>query len=186
MVIHPWDEIEEGPPDRRRVFTVRSDIVRSRLTGKSFTVDRLITADWVNVVCVTDDAHLLLVRQWRFGVRAFTLELPAGLVERDEDPLHAGLRELREETGYAPAAGKPGRVIGTCMPNPAFMQNRCTTVLVEGAVKVGELELDPMEEIEVVRVPVDGVDALVRKGELSTALGLVALTWWRLADVVKR
>jgi 8-oxo-dGTP pyrophosphatase MutT (NUDIX family) len=180
----PWEEVEEGVPDRRRVFTVRSDVVRSP-KGKTFTVDRLVCPDWVNVVCTTaaDDhepASLLLVRQWRFGARAFTLELPAGLVERDEAPLTAALRELKEETGYAPGA-TAARIIGAVWPNPPFMHNRCTTVLVEGAVKVAEQDLDPMEDVEVVKLPLAAVDDAVRAGDLQNALTLAALAWWRVA-----
>lgn len=54
MRIEPWDEVSEGVPDRRRLFTVRSDVVRSRLTGREHTVDRLIAPDWVNVVAITE------------------------------------------------------------------------------------------------------------------------------------
>src|SRR6185437_13694275 len=156
----------EGLPDRRHLFTVRSEVGRSQKTGKQFTVDRLVAPDWVNVVCTTESSELVRVRQWRFGARRFTLELPAGLVERDEDPLTAGLRELKEETGFAPTSTSPGRIIGAVWPNPAFMNNRCTTVLVEGAVKIAGQNLDPMEEIEIVTVPLASVDDMVRNGDL--------------------
>src|ERR1043166_8450072 len=176
MPLLPWDLVEEGVPDRRRVFTVRSDVVRSQKTGKSMTVDRLIAADWVNVVCVTTSKELVLVRQGRHGARAFTLELPAGLVERDEPALLAGQRELREETGYTGDA----RVIGQVCPNPAFMFNVCTTLLVENATQTHPQELDPTEDVEVVKFPVTAVDDLVRNGDLQNALTLAALTYWRL------
>lgn len=182
--LEPWDEVEEGLPDRRRVFAVRSDRVRSRLTGEHHTVDRLIGPDWVNVVAITERDELVLVRQWRFGARAFTLELPAGIIEPGEDPLRAGLRELREETGYAPReapdADHVPRVIGKTMPNPAFMGNFCHTVLAPRVRLVGTQELDPMEEVEVLTVPIVDLDERMRRGELATALGMVALFWWRL------
>lgn len=174
----PFLELSQGEPDHRRVFTLRSDEVQSQRTGRHFTVDRLIGPDWVNVVATTADDQLVLVRQWRFGSRSFTWELPAGLVERGEDPLAAGLRELREETGYAPADPTQARVLGVVHPNPAFMSNVCTTVLAPGCTLVGQQELDPAEEIEVGTVPFDEVGAMVGFGELSTALGLVGLYWW--------
>lgn len=176
-----WDEISRGEPDKRRVFTVRSDVVRSRNTGKEWTVDRLDCADWVNVVALTENDELVLVRQWRFGARNFTLELPAGLVEAGEPALDAGLRELVEETGYAPVAGHDAKVIGECLPNPAFMNNKCTTVFAPRVSLVKEQELDPMEEIEIVLVPARDVDALLKRGELTNALGMAGLHWWRIA-----
>lgn len=178
--LEPWDEVEEGAPERRRVFTLRSDVVQSRRSGQRFTVDRLVAPDWVTVVAVTPDQRLVLVRQWRFGVRDFTLELPAGLVEPGEAPLSAGLRELREETGHAPRAAV-AKVIGTCWPNPAFMNNVCHVVLATDVELVGAQALDPMEEIEIVTVPVSDIDALIQEGRLRTALALVALTWWRVS-----
>ena len=144
MKIEPWDEVSEGVPDRRRLFTVRSDVVRSRLTGHEHTVDRLIAPDWVNVVAIA-----------------------------------AGQRELLEETGYA---GPDARVIGTVLPNPAFMSNRTTTIYIPRVTRVAELDLDPMEELEVVKIPVAKVDRMLEAGgELATAIGMVALMWWQMA-----
>ena len=99
MKIEPWEEVSQGAPDERRIFTVRSDVVRSPVTGREHTVDRLLAPDWVNVVAITDRREMLFVRQWRFGTRTFTLEVPAGLIEPGEEPLAAGQRELLEETG---------------------------------------------------------------------------------------
>lgn len=180
--LEPWDEVSEGEPDRRRVFTVRSDRVRSRLSGREYTVDRLLASDWVNVVAVTHDDRLVLVRQWRFGARAFTVELPAGLLEKDEHPVVGGLRELLEETGYAPAVADDVRLIGSCAPNPAFMNNRCHTVYVPHAVKVAEQALDEMEELELFTASRDDVDRMLADGSLSTALGLVGLLFWQRAE----
>jgi 8-oxo-dGTP pyrophosphatase MutT (NUDIX family) len=179
MKIEPLDDVSQGAPDRRRVFTVRSDLVRSRVTGREHTVDRLLAPDWVNAVAITEQNEMLFVRQWRFGARTFTLELPAGLVETGEDPLAAGERELLEETGYA---GPNARVIGAVLPNPAFMNNKATTIYIPKVTRVAEQQLDPMEELELVKIPVEKVERMLKDGsELATALGMVALMWWRIA-----
>jgi 8-oxo-dGTP pyrophosphatase MutT (NUDIX family) len=179
MKIEPWDEVAEGAPDKRRVFTVRSDVVRSRVTGREHTVDRLLAPDWVTVVAITAQNEMLFVRQWRFGARTFTLELPAGLQEPDEEPLAAGQRELLEETGYA---GPAARVIGTVLPNPAFMNNKATTIYIPRVTRIAEPQLDPMEELELVTIPVEKVERMLKQGgELATAIGMVALLWWQMA-----
>jgi ADP-ribose pyrophosphatase len=191
-----WDEISRGEPDKRKIFTVRSDVVRSRNTGTQYTVDRLECANWVNVVAFTENDELVLVKQWRFGARAFTLELPAGLIEDGERALDAGLRELVEETGYAPVDVRKThaslgvdipqqlepRVIGECMPNPAFMNNVCTTIFAPRVTLVKDQKLDPMEEIETVLLPARDIDGVLKRGEMGTALGIVGLHWWRLAS----
>lgn len=177
----PFVEVRAGAVDQRRVFGVRQDVVQSGATGREMQVDRLVVPDWVNVIALAGD-DMLFVRQWRFGSRTFTLEIPAGTVEPGEAALAAGLRELREETGYAPADPARVRAIGVVRPNPAFMQNVCTTLLVEDAVLVGTPEPDATEELELVRVPRSEVTGLVRDGTLDNALVVAALHWLALAD----
>jgi ADP-ribose pyrophosphatase len=177
----PFDELEEGDVDQRHVFGVRSDRCRSQQTGAELTVDRLITRDWVNVVAIADEGDgpfLLCVRQYRFGIKAMSLEIPAGLVDPGEPARDAGLRELREETGYVPAAGSDVVDLGFCHPNAAFMGNRMSSFFVPRAVKAHDLDLDEHEEIEVVKVPLGELDEVVASGLFTNAAVLVALFWW--------
>ncbi len=136
--------------------------------------------DWVNVVALTKDGHIVLVRQFRYGIDEFSLEVPGGVVEKGEDPVVAGLRELREETGFT---GAPAKLLGSVHPNPAIQANRCHFVLVEDAVRSHDLEWDPDEEIQVTTQPVADVLALARSGGIVHALALNALMlfephWW--------
>ena len=95
---------------------------------------------------VTPDGRIVLVRQFRFGIDDFSLEIPGGVVEPGEDPVAAGTRELREETGFG---GPRARLLASVHPNPAIQRNRCHLVLVEG-VECGEsLDWDEDEEISV-------------------------------------
>jgi ADP-ribose pyrophosphatase len=178
----PFREVERGAPDVRRVFTVRQDIVESEARGRRLQVDRLDTPDWVNVIAVDAHGHLVLVRQWRFGTQAFTVELPAGMVETGEDPVQTGLRELLEETGYAPLPTARIQTLGAVRPNAAFMNNRCTTVWVEPVERAAGQSLDDNEEIEVLTLSPGDLEAAVRSGHVDTALVLAALTLWRLAQ----
>ena len=60
----------------------------------------LESCDWVNVVARDEEERVILVRQYRFGIGACTLEPPGGSVDAGEQPLAAARRELLEETGY--------------------------------------------------------------------------------------
>ena len=67
-------------------------------------------------------------------------------------------------------------------PNPAIFTNRCHTYLATGCRRVGELQQDPGEDIEVVLVPATQIDALVHRGDIDHALVLAALQFWRSAQ----
>ncbi len=141
-----------------------------RATERDFVV--VAPSDWCNVLALTPEGRLVLVRQFRFGIDGFSLEIPGGVMEAGEDPIEAGLRELREETGFV---GARARLLGSTHPNPAIQSNRCHFVLVEDAVQSAALEWDPDEEIGVTTVPVDDVLAQTRAGGITHALVLNAL-----------
>jgi 8-oxo-dGTP pyrophosphatase MutT (NUDIX family) len=128
--------------------------------------------DWVNVLALTPEHELVLVRQFRFGIDNLSLEIPGGMIEPGEDPLAAGLRELREETGYA---GARVRSLGSVHPNPAMQNNRCHFVCVEEARRTDGTDWDEDEEIEILTQPVEEVYALARSGGITHALVLDAL-----------
>lgn len=112
--------------------------------------------DWVHTVALTADDQLVLVRQFRPGVAALTLELPGGVMEPEEaDPVAAARREFQEETGYDAANW---RLVTSLVPEPAHATNRLHIVLAEGAAPAGPQRLDPTEEIA---VELHAVDALL-------------------------
>ena len=155
-----------------RVFDVLGRRYRhpARSTEREFVV--IHAPDWVNVVALTPDDHLVLVRQFRYGIDEFSLEIPGGVMDPGEDPVAAGLRELREETGFA---GAPAKLLGSVHPNPAIQANRCHFVFVEGAVRSHDLEWDTDEEIQITLQPVEEVLALARSGGIVHSLVLNAL-----------
>lgn len=177
MPLEPWDSISEESLFQYKVFHVRKALRRSPRTGKDIGLFILDTADWVNVVAFTKQQELILVRQYRHGIKDFTLEIPGGVVHGDENGEIAARRELREESGYA--AGEMTR-IGRAAPNPAFQTNYITTYLATGCELAGDLIQDQGEDLEVVLVPRDEVEARVRAGEIDHALVLAGLYFHRL------
>ena len=126
--------------------------------------------EWVNVVPITDDGRVLLVRQWRFGVAAPTLEIPGGMVE-EGDPRRAAARELEEETGHRAARW---RRLGTLHPNPAILANRLHVFLATDLERLGEPPGDGDEEIELESAPLAEIPSLIARGEISHALVVAA------------
>lgn len=152
------------------VLTVEGFPVTLRGGGSAEFV-RLRMPDWANVIPVTEDGELVLVRQHRWGIDAPTLEIPAGVVDPGEDPSEAALRELIEETGHSGAL----RSLGWVWSNPALQDNRTWLFVAEGVRPIGAPSPDDSEQIEVVRVPLADLPDLLRTGQIRHALAVVAL-----------
>ncbi len=148
-------------------------VERARSKGRARDFLVLHSPPWVNVVAVTPQARMVLIRQWRQGTRQETLEIPGGLVDPGETPLEAGARELLEETGYQAAEMLP---LGWVHPNPALFDNRCYTFLAREAVPVAGQNLEETEDIEVLLRPLQDLPGMVAQGEISHSLVISALT----------
>jgi ADP-ribose pyrophosphatase len=159
------------------IYTLRSERRSSPRTGETRPYYIIDSPDWVNVIPITPEGEVIMVAQWRHGTSTRTLEIPSGLLEQDERPEDAGLRELREETGYT---AERVTVLGCVRPNHALFSNRCTTVLAEGVTYAGPVELDPGEDIAVLKIPLAEVKALIADGTIDHALALVAFYWLEL------
>ena len=131
--------------------------------------------EWINVIAVTDELQVPMVRQYRFGTENLTLEIPGGMCDPGEAPLAAARRELKEETGYESDAWSP---LGWVYPNPSIQNNRCHTFLAGGARKTAEPDLDPNERIEQVLVPLDEIAPRIAAGEISHALVIAAFRFY--------
>jgi ADP-ribose pyrophosphatase len=175
-----WQNLSSAPILQTPIFTVRSTRFKhpARSDERNFVV--IDPPDWVNVIALTADDHIVLVRQFRYGIDDFSLEIPGGVMESGEAPAAAGLRELQEETGYT---GTAPRVLGQVRPNPAIQSNQCHFIFIENAVCTSPMSWDDDEEIEVTTLPVEQVLSMARSGLITHSLVLNALflfePYWR-------
>jgi 8-oxo-dGTP pyrophosphatase MutT (NUDIX family) len=129
--------------------------------------------DWVHVVALTADDRLVMNRQYRHAAGEVHLELPGGVMdEADADPVAAGRREFREETGHG---AEEWRHVVSLRPNPATHTNRVHTVLALGARPDGAQSFDNGEEIAVELIPVPDVLRLIREGEVQQSTHVASL-----------
>jgi ADP-ribose pyrophosphatase len=135
------------------------------------------SADWANVIPLTPDRKVVLIRQFRIGIGDIVLETPGGMVDPgDAAPLDAAKRELLEETGYGSDDLEP---IGHSHPNPATQNNTIWFFVARGVRKLGGQSLDPGEDIETELVDLKDIDRLIESGEITHALVLNAFDFLR-------
>jgi ADP-ribose pyrophosphatase len=179
MTLKPWHhELKQKVADLG-IFCAYRLRSRSPRTGEVRELSLLEAGDWVNVIALTPDRQVVLVRQFRHGTRDFTLEIPGGQVDPDETPVQAAVRELREETGFA---GEGALSLGIVTPNPAFLNNRCHTVLLENCRQVGEPVPDRGEDIEVLIRPLAEIPGVIVSGQIDHALVICAFWWLAQCD----
>ena len=177
-MIKPWKKIGSRPLGDFRIFKLRCERAISPRNGSEHDLFVIDAADWVNVIALTPDDHLVMVEQYRHGTATIELEIPGGMVDRaDGSPLAAGVRELREETGYE---GENARLIGRIFPNPAIMSNTCHTVLVEQCERRHALEFDHGEDLVTRLVPAADIPQMVAAGTIRHSLVVVALYFFEL------
>lgn len=168
MTITPW-KILESRHLHEHVRIDKCELPDGRVID-GFVIEY---GDWVNVVALTRDGQVVLVRQYRHGAQKVILELPGGVMDSEDDsPLEAARRELLEETGYA---SENFIQIGCVYPNPANQTNRIYFFLVLDARKVGSQSLDETEEIEVVLKSLEEVIAMAKNGELLQSMQVSAV-----------
>jgi len=166
-----WKIISSKRDKSYRIFSIRTDRAISPRTGEENDFFILESSSWVNVIPLTPENEVVMVRQYRHGISDVTLEIPGGLVEPDDTSEGAAERELCEETGF-----RALEIIslGSVHPNPAIQNNVCYTFLAKDVFLAGDQHQDEKEDIEVLLKPLSEIPGLIRAGEITHSLVLVA------------
>lgn len=174
----PWQKLSSKPLGDFKIFRLRSDRLLSPRTGREHDFYVIDSVNWVNVVALTPERQLVMIEQYRHGSGTVELEIPGGMIDsRDASPVAAGIRELREETGYA---GENARIIGEVFPNPAIMSNTCFTVMLDHCQHRHPVEFDHGEDLVTRLVPIAEVPSLVAAGKIKHSLVIAALYHFEL------
>ncbi len=151
-------------------ISLRIDGVR-KPNGKTTTRDVVEHADCIVAVPVDEDNNVLLVRQYRYPVDSYLLEAPAGGVEPGEDILDCVRRELQEEIGYEPRTIER---LGGFYSIPGYGTEYLYAYLARD-LKPSRLMAEDTDEIEVVKVPLKDIPALIESGKMCDAKSIAAL-----------
>lgn len=175
----PFRHRESRPVGDYRVFRTSEEFIEDARGNSRGSVFVFQCPDWCNTLAVTEDDCVVFVWQHRFGTRQLSLEIPGGMIDPGEAPETAALRELAEEAGYEAPHG--ATLLTALAPNPALQGNTIYTYLAEGVRLEKPTDAlrqnpdDPLEELEVVLIPVADLPALLDQGQFTHALCVVAL-----------
>ncbi len=128
--------------------------------------------DWAAVLCVTRAREIVLVRQYRHGLRGPSLELPAGALEPGEAPLAGAQRELAEETGYGSQDWRP---LLQASIDPSRQTSRAHFFCALDAEPCQALRWDESEELETLLLSRVELFERIEAGELSHGIHLAAI-----------
>lgn len=125
----------------------------------------------VCVLALDGENRVLLVSQFRYPYQEVLRELPAGKLERGEDPRQAAIRELKEETG---AEAGSFSSLGELYPSPGYCGEIIRMYLAQD-LRFGETHLDEDEFLNLERIPFDRLVEQVLSGEIRDAKTIAAV-----------
>ncbi len=168
----PWQVLSDVILLERRWLRVREQRVRLANGQEIDEFHVLEGPDWAASVALTDNQELVMVRQYRHGIKRDSLELPAGVIEPGEDPLLAAERELREETGYV---AQSWHALSWVSTEPARHSVRAHLYVATGARPVLAPSPEATEVIAVELHATKGLERLWESGEICHAVHIGAI-----------
>ena len=169
-----WETGERRQTYKCAIFSV-NEVERKCHDGRKGNFIEIECPEWIIIIPLYRDEdgvlRTIVERQYRHGSDSVTLEFPAGLVEKGEEPIDAARRELLEETGFK--AGKVTKLATLC-PNNAFMSNHQHIYLAEDLELVSGQDLDANEEIDLYSLPLSEVLERMGRGSADNALMVAA------------
>ena len=155
---------------RGRKFTL---VKRARAVGGRVVWGEYLVHPGAVAVLAVAGGEVLLVRQFRGAVGAWTLEIPAGTLEPGEDPAKAAVREMVEETGYKPLKLKP---LIEFYPSPGVSNELIKIFFTDTLEYVGIQGRDPGEEdMEIVKLPPARALEMIDAGEIKDSKTIIAM-----------
>ena len=176
-MMKPWKRSRTELLQNTRILDLFQAIDVSPYTDKEHSFVYIDSPLWVNLVPVTDQGEVVMVRQYLHGSQAMTLEIPGGMVDAGEQPALAAMRECLEETGYRAEAVQ---CLGELNPNPALFNNRLHTFYGRVAQDGSSVHFSETERTDVELIEIDRLKSLLLDGSIDHAL--VCATLWRFLD----
>ena len=177
--LKPWKQLSTEYLHRENWFSLRRDRVLKGGGGEMYPYYVLEYSTWASIFPVTSSGKIIMMKQYRYGLGEFSLELPGGIMDPHETEVSvAAKRELREETGYTCVEI---REIAKVAPNPATSNNYMHVFFATGCEETHTQDFDPHEELELIFMEVEEVKTLLRENKIIQSLHVSALFYGLMA-----
>ena len=153
-----------------KVITVHHDDV-TLVDGTKAKREIVEHSGGVAIVGMTENNEVLLVKQFRYPYKETIYEIPAGKLEKDEEPLNAGIREFAEECGASAECFEP---LGEIYPSPGYTSEIIRLYSATG-LTFGEQHLDDDEYLDVIKMPIDECVQKIMNGEIKDAKTIIGV-----------
>jgi ADP-ribose pyrophosphatase len=156
-----------------KILNLRVDTVE--LPDKKYSKREIVEHPGaVAIIAVNDKNEMIMIRQYRKSIDKILLEIPAGKLEINEEPIASAKRELKEETGYT--ADKIEYIM-EFYTSPGFSNEKIYLFLAQGLAE-GEQELDVGEYIDVEKYSVDELMKMIKFGEIVDSKTIVGINYY--------
>lgn len=166
----PWQTLSAERPLVTAWYSIRQDRVRTH-TGDEISYTYIDHPGAVYVVPLTVDGYMLLIRQYRYPVREWCWEVPAGSIEVTENGAAAAARELAEELG---GVSEHIRLVATFYVSNGISNQR-SEIYLATEVELEQSKREPTELLRVVAVPQHEALRMARTGEITDGPSALAL-----------
>ena len=168
-------KISSTPVYEGTIFHMSRDEVE--IKGKTYPRDVIHHDGGVGVLAIRD-GKILLVKQYRYAIQKETLEIPAGKLEKGEDPYLCGLRELEEESGYT---SERLETLCAMYSTPGFCSEKIYLYWTKKLIPVEHPRaMDEDEEIETLWVDIRKAAVMVNDGTIEDAKTIIAIQYTNL------
>lgn len=168
-----WETVSQEYVINSPFIKLRKDVC---ITDEQDVIDDYYVCEfpnWVNIVAVTPQNEVILVREYRYSIGEYAIAIPVGKVEDGEIESAAAARELKEETGFC--TKDDFVLLGSFYTNAANATNKVFTYLATNVERAADPEKAVGEKTEVKKMTWEEIGKAIESGIINQVFSVLAL-----------